>query len=67
MCHSWAPFDRPQQTGTSSNSATPSSSVILLAVSDVPPDLGQVTVRQSSLFGALWWEIRKRVRSDLLL
>jgi len=27
----------------------------------------KVTVRRSSLFGALWWGIRKRVRSDLLL
>ena len=27
----------------------------------------KVTVRRSNLFGALWWGIRKRVRSDLLL
>lgn len=27
----------------------------------------KITVRRSSLFGALWWAVRKRVRSDLLL
>ena len=27
----------------------------------------KVTVRRSNLFGAMWWGLRKRVRSDLLL
>ncbi len=27
----------------------------------------EITIRRSNVFGALWWGIRKRVRSDLLL
>jgi hypothetical protein len=26
-----------------------------------------VTIRRSNVWGALWWGIRKRVRTDLLL
>ena len=29
--------------------------------------LAKITVRRSTAWGALWWAIRKRVRSDLLL
>ncbi len=27
----------------------------------------KIVVRRSSVWGALWWAVRKRVRSDLLL
>ena len=27
----------------------------------------EVTIRRTNGFGALWWAVRKRVRSDLLL
>lgn len=45
---------------------------VLVAASQTPLRPGatgeaKITVRRTSVFGALWWAVRKRIRNDLLL
>ena len=69
---SYADVGRPVRAEVASVSAAgvPEARVRVTGEAGLRPGVtgeAKVTVRRSNLFGALWWGIRKRVRSDLLL